>query len=129
MKCPHCGSERVIKAGKTERKYVTRQGYRCKDCKHYFVERDGFEGRHYPGEIIALVLHLYVAGLSLFRIREIVYQHHGYKPADSTILDWVKSYSELVKQFEHRHMPKPKVKGRVHLDEVELKVGKKRPGA
>ena len=41
MKCPHCRSERVIKAGKTERKYVTRQGYRCKDCKRYFVERDG----------------------------------------------------------------------------------------
>jgi len=129
MKCPHCGSERVIKAGKTKHKYVTRQGYRCRECKRYFVERDGFEGRHYPGEVIALVLHLYIEGLSLSKIREIMWQHHGYKPADSTILDWVKSYSKLLKRFERKRMPKPNVKGGIHLDEVELKVGKKRATA
>lgn len=129
MKCPHCGSSRTIKAGKRKNKYVSRQGYRCKDCERFFVERNGFEGRTYPGEIIALVLHLFVEGLSLSKIREIVYQHHGYKPADSTILDWVKSYSKLLKRFERKHMPKPRVKGRIHLDEVELKVGKKSIGA
>jgi len=129
MKCPHCGSERIIKAGKTERKYVTKQGYRCKDCRRYFVERDGFEGRHYPGKVISQVLYLYVAGLSLFRIREFMWQNFGYRPADSTILDWVKSYSKLVKRFERRRASKPRVKGRIHLDEVQLKVGKKRATA
>ena len=47
MKCPHCGSSRTIKAGKLKNKYVTKQGYRCKDCRRYFVERDGFEGMTY----------------------------------------------------------------------------------
>lgn len=129
MKCPHCGSERVIKAGKTKRKYVIRQGYICKDCKHFFVERDGFEGRHYPKEIILQVLYLFVQGLSLANIRDFMWQHHGYKPADSTILDWVKHYSKLLEQFERKRMPKPKIKGRIHLDEVEVKVGKKRTRA
>ena len=129
MKCPHCGSSRTIKAGKLKRKYQTRQGYRCKDCKRFFVERDGFEGKHYPKEVILQVLHLFVQGLSLANIRDFMWQHHGYKPADSTILDWVKHYSKLLGEFERKRMPKPKVKGRIHLDEVEVKVGKKRTTA
>ena len=128
MRCPHCGSSRTIRAGKKRNKYVAKQGYRCKDCRRFFVERDGFENRTYPGEIIALVLHLYVKGLSLSKIREIVDQHHGYRPADSTILDWVRSYSRLLRRFERRRV-RPRLRGRIHLDEVEVKVGKKRAGA
>ena len=126
MKCPHCGSNQVIKAGKLTNKYVTRRAYRCKGCKRYFVERDGFENKSYPKEIILQVLHLYVQGLSLSNIREFMWQHRGYRPADSTILDLVRHYSKLLEQFERRRMPKPSIKGRIHLDEVELKVGKKK---
>lgn len=126
MKCPHCGSSRTKKAGKARNKYVTKQAYRCNDCRRYFVERDGFEDMVYPKEIIVLVLHLFVEGLSLSKIREVVYQHHGYRPSDGSILNWVRRYAKLVKKFEREHMPKPKVEGRIHLDEVELKVGKKR---
>ena len=126
MKCPHCGSSRTIRAGKKRNKYVTKQGYRCKDCRRFFIERDGFEDMVYPKEIIVLVLHLFVEGLSLSKIREIVYQHHGYRPSDGSILNWVRRYAKLVKKFERERMPKPKVRGRIHLDEVELKVGKKR---
>ena len=105
-----------------------KQGYRCKDCKRYFIERDGFEDMTYPKEIIVLVLHLFVEGLSLSKIREVVYQHHGYRPSDGSILNWVRKYAKIVKKFERKQMPKPKVKGRIHLDEVELIVGKKRAG-
>jgi len=129
MKCPHCGSSHTKKAGKAKNKYVTKQGYRCHDCKRFFVERDGFENMTYPKEIIVMALHLFVEGLSLSKIREFVYQHHGYKPADSTILDWVRKYARIVRKFERKRMPRPRVKGRIHLDEVELKVGKKRFGA
>jgi hypothetical protein len=87
MRCPYCGSSRTIRAGKKRNKYVTKQGYRCKDCRRFFVERDGFENRTYPGER-ALVPHLYVEGLSLSKIREIVDQHHGYRSADSNRRDW-----------------------------------------
>ena len=45
------------------------------------------------------------------------------KPADSTILDWVKSYSKLVEKFERRM--KPKIKGRIHVDDVVLKEERK----
>lgn len=120
MKCPHCGSDRVIKAGKLKNKYLTKQGYRCKDCKRFFVERDGFEGRHYPKHIIMQALHLYVEGLSLEKIRDFLWQHCGFYPADSTILDWVKCYSKRLKRFLRKL--RPEVSGRIHIDEVVVKV-------
>lgn len=54
-----------------------------------------------------------------------MYQHHGYKPADSTMLDWVRRYSKLAEEFKRGHIRKSKVKGRIYLDEVVLKVGKR----
>ena len=77
----------MIRAGKLRNKYVTKQGYRCKDCRRYFIERDGFEGMTYPKEIIVAVLHLFVEGLSLSEIREYMYQHHGYRITDGSILN------------------------------------------
>jgi transposase-like protein len=118
MKCPYCESKNVIKSGKRRLKYVTKQGYRCKDCKRFFIERDGFEGMTYPKEIIVAVLHLFVEGLSLSKIREYMYQHHGYRVSDGSILNWVRKYANLMEKFEREQMPKPKVKGRIHLDEV-----------
>ncbi|MGC8816327.1 MAG: DDE-type integrase/transposase/recombinase [Candidatus Hadarchaeum sp.] len=120
MKCPDCGSERVKKAGKYKGKYRTSQGYRCKDCNRYFVERDGFEGKHYPKEVIVQALHLYVEGLSLSKIRDFLWQHFGYRPSDHAMLSWVKEYSELIERFERKQ--KPEIKGRMHVDEVFVEV-------
>jgi len=120
MKCPYCHSERVKKAGKYQGKYRTSQGYRCKDCKRYFVERDGFEGKHYPKEVILQALFLYVEGLSLSKIRDYLRQFFGYEPSDSAILNWVDEYSELIEQYERKL--KPKIKGRMHIDEVFVKI-------
>jgi len=117
----------VIRAGRLKNKYVTKQGHRCKDCKRYFVERDGFEGMTYPKEIIVAVLHLYVEGLSLSKTREHIHQHHGYRISDGNILNWTRKYAKLVGKLERR--VKPRIEGRIHLDEVQLKVGKKRSGA
>lgn len=120
MKCPHCASDRVKKAGKYQGKYKTSQGYRCKDCKRFFVERDGFEGKHYPKEVIVQALHLYVEGLSLSKIRDFLWQHFGYEPSDSTILSWVQCYSKVLSRFQRE--VKPKLRGRAHVDEVFVKV-------
>lgn len=120
MKCPHCKSENIKRAGKYRGKYKTSQGYRCKDCGKYFVERDGFEQKHYPKEVIVRALHLYVEGLSLSKIRDFLWQHFGYGPSDSTILGWVQCYSKMMSRFQRKL--KPKLRGRVHIDEVFVKV-------
>ncbi|MFH1821225.1 MAG: DDE-type integrase/transposase/recombinase [Methanobacteriota archaeon] len=124
MKCPNCGSERVKKAGKIRNKLTVKQGYRCKECNRYFVERDGFQHKHYPKHIICAALHLYAEGLSLAKVRDFLWQHFGFKPADSTILDWVKCYSKMLSKFERKL--EPEVKGRIHVDELVVKVGGKR---
>lgn len=124
MKCPHCGSGRVIKAGELKNKYLTKQGYRCKDCRRFFVERDGFEHRSYPKHIILQALHLYAEGLSLEKVRDFLWQHHGFSPADSTMLDWVKCYSKVLHRLLRRL--KPRVKGRVHVDELVVSVNRNR---
>ncbi|MDI6855618.1 MAG: hypothetical protein QMD21_02380 [Candidatus Thermoplasmatota archaeon] len=101
-------------------KYTTKQQYWCNRCEKYFIEHDGFEGMTYPKEIIAKALHLHADGLSLSKIRDYVYQHEGYYLYDSTILYWVRKYAELLSKFERKL--KPKVKGRIHTDEVHVKV-------
>lgn len=78
----------------------------------------------YPKQIITKVLHLRAVGLSLSSVRDYIWQHEGYKPCDKLILYWERKYSRLLKDFEKRL--KPRVKGRIHNDEVVVKVkGKK----
>jgi len=74
----------------------------------------------YPKEIIVKVLHLYIEGLSLSKIRDYIWQHEGYYLYDSTILFWVKKYARMLSTFEKTL--KPTVKGRIHTDEVHIKV-------
>jgi len=119
MRCPYCKSKDIVKAGKKYNKYVEKQLYLCKSCRRRFVERDGFEGMSYPKEIILKTLHLYAEGLSLSKIRDFIWQHEGYYLYDSVILYWVKKYAHLLKNFEKKL--KPKIKGRIHMDEVVLK--------
>lgn len=120
QKCPRCGSNNITKDGKRKNKYVTKQGYECKDCSHRFIERDGFEGMTFPKEIICKALHLYAEGLSLSKIRDYIWQHEGYYLYDSVILYWVKKYAKKLSEFERKL--KPKIEGRIHMDEVHVKV-------
>jgi transposase-like protein len=124
VRCPYCDCDEFIKAGRRANKYVTKQIYRCKHCTRRFVKHDGFQGMTYPKELITKVLHMYIEGLSLAKIRDVVWQHEGFEVHDSTILSWVRKYAEVIQKSESGF--KPKLKGRIHIDEVIVKVGKKK---
>ena len=125
MRCPYCKKDdRVVKRGTRKNKYMTKQQYWCNRCKKYFVEHNGFQGMTYPKEIIVKAVHLYEEGLSLSKVRDYIWQHEGFYLYDSTILYWVKKYADLLSNFESKL--KPKVKGRVHTDEIYVKVKGKR---
>ncbi|MCX8173148.1 MAG: DDE-type integrase/transposase/recombinase [Thermoplasmata archaeon] len=113
--------DKVVKSGVRKNKYVTKQRYLCKRCNKRFIEPDGFQHMSYPKEIVVKVLHLYVAGLSLSKIREYVYQHEGFHLRDSVIGYWIKKYAHMLSTFEKTLIPK--VKGRIHTDEVFVRVG------
>lgn len=121
MYCPTCKKEdKVVKHGTRKNKYVIKQQYWCKRCKRSFIEHDGFEGMSYPKEIIVKTLHLYAEGLSLSKVRNYIYQHEGYYLYDSNILYWMKKYSHMLSEFENKL--KPKIKGKIHTDEVHIKI-------
>lgn len=109
-----------MKRGRRKNKYTTKQMYWCKDCQKKFIQKDGFENMTYPPELITKVLHLRAEGMSLAGIRDYIYQHEGNYLYDSTILYWTKKYAKRLSQYEEKQ--KPKIKGKVHVDEIFLKV-------
>ena len=64
VRCPHCGSEEIIKRGRDEQQ-AHRQRYRCNACERQFDDLTGsiFEGHHQPLRV--WVLCLYFMGLNL----------------------------------------------------------------
>jgi len=125
MRCPYCKmDDKVVKRGVRKNKYIAKQQYWCNRCGKYFVEHDGFHGMTYPKEIIVKALHLYGEGLSLSKIRDYMWQHEGFYLYDSRILYWVKKYARILSQFESTM--KPRVKGKIHTDDVQVKVKKTR---
>jgi len=97
MKCPHCGSSRTIKAGKKKNKYIIKQGYRCKDFRRYFVERDGFEEHPMPASAEVYLLGIRSAGWAFW-----VHPHHllGFsphlpRPVKLAGKDYLKAFTEL----------------------------------
>jgi len=125
MQCPYCKKDdKVVKRGIRKNKYVAKQQYWCNGCEKYFVEHDGFQGMTYPKEIIVKALHLYAEGLSLSKIRDYIWQHEGFYLYDSRILYWVRKYARMLSKFESTM--EPRVKGRIHTDDVQVKVKKTR---
>ena len=97
MKCSKCKSKDVVKRGKNHNKSGIKQIYLCKNCNNNFVEPDGFEGMRYKKEDIVRAIHLHNEGLSLFQVKDHLWQHDGIKVSRKTILLWTKKYSIFLK--------------------------------
>ena len=67
-KCRYCGSEKIWKNGKRNKK----QNYMCKDCRCQFTSEHG--GRHTEQEEKLAVL-LYCMGLSMTSIGKILHSY------------------------------------------------------
>lgn len=49
MICPNCDSSRVIKKGKDRYQLISKQRYKCHDCKHHFYEHNALKYSTYKG--------------------------------------------------------------------------------
>jgi transposase-like protein len=123
--CPICrwGGD-VVKKGKRYNKKVTKQLYYCRACKRKFTPDDGFWKMKNTKETITEALDLYNSGLSLNKTSEHLYKHHNTKISARSILNWVKKYAKLLKDFTIKLIPQ--IKGRLHMDEIVTKVKKKK---
>jgi len=114
MECKYCGSESVVKNGKIREK----QSYLCKDCGHRFYLDGKFARMKNDKAVIVSALNLYYDGLSLRKAQRNLEQIFGEKVSQVTILNWLKKYSKLVKEFVSTLTPE--LSGFWHEDETML---------
>ena len=97
MKCLFCKSSKILKQGYRKNSTGIKQKFQCVKCKKWFVKKDGFERMRHNKKIIARAIHMHNDGLSLFQVKNHLWQHDGVKVTRKTISDWTKKYSVFLK--------------------------------
>lgn len=115
MRCKYCGSESLIKKGFVRKKQL----YKCKDCGRRFYLDGKFARMKTDKHIIVSALNLYFDGLSLRKTQRNLKQIFGETVSQVTILNWIKKYSKLVREFVTNLTPQ--LSGLWHEDETMLK--------
>jgi transposase-like protein len=85
QKCPKCDSSHIVKRGKRYNKSGKKQLYICVKCNLTFVEHDGFERMRHDKKDIVRAIHLHNDGLSLFQVKNHLWQHDGVKASREAI--------------------------------------------
>jgi transposase-like protein len=114
MRCKYCDFESVTKKGFVNNKQL----YKCKDCGHRFFENGKFAKMKADKSLIVTALNLYYDGLSLRKAQRNLEQIFGERISQVTILNWVRKYSKLVKEFVTTLTPQ--LSGLWHEDETML---------
>ncbi len=115
MQCKYCGSKKLVKDGKVKGKQL----YRCKVCKKRFYMNGKFAKMRTDKHIIVTALNLYFDGLSLRKTQRNLKQIFGKTVSQVTILDWIKKYSILVKEYVNTLVPQ--LSGLWHEDETVVR--------
>jgi putative transposase len=114
MKCKYCESESVIKKGFVKEKQL----YKCKDCGRRFFNNGKFAKMRTNKNVIVAALNFYFDGLSLRKAQRNLKQIFGERVSQVTILNWMKKYSKLVKEYVTTLTPQ--LSGLWHEDETML---------
>jgi transposase-like protein len=114
MNCKYYHSENVTKKGIRHNK----QTYKCKDCGHIFVPNGKFSRMRNEKNIVVAALNFYYDGLSLRKAQRNLEQIFGERISQVTILNWIKKYSRLVKEYMVTQVPQ--LSGLWHEDETMI---------
>ena len=88
MSCK-CGNRLLIKSGIRKNKYSDKQVYKCKKCKKFLTEDNGFSSSSHSDEVIKKCLNLFCTGISLDKISNRIQEEYKHKISKSTISRWV----------------------------------------
>ena len=99
IRCEKCGSNNVIKKGRSRTKFALRQIYKCKGCSKRFVS--GF-GKSYPAKIIMDSITSYNLGNDLDKTSRIIKRKYGIKVPEKTIYSWVKEFDKVCSYYRIR---------------------------
>ena len=114
MNCKYCNSEKVVKNGSIKGTQV----YKCKECGKRFFSNGKFARMKNDKNIVVAALNFYYDGLSLRKAQRNLEQIFGEKVSQVTILNWIKKYSLLVKEYVTTQVPQ--LSGLWHEDETML---------
>ncbi len=115
--CKFCGSSKTVKNGM--RKGV--QIYKCKSCNHrYFDNSNSFVRMKTSSHIITTALNMYFDGLSVRKVVTQINEIFGMEFSQVTVWNWIQKYSKLVSEYVNTLQPK--LSGKYHHDETEIKV-------
>lgn len=114
MQCKYCGSEKIVKNGSVKGTQV----YKCKDCGKRFFQNGKFAKMRNNKNLIVAALNFYYNGLSLRKAQRNLEQIFGERVSQVTILNWLKKYSILVKEYVKTLAPQ--LSGLFHEDETML---------
>ena len=114
MNCKYCNSEKVVKNGSIKETQV----YKCKECGKRFFSNGHFSKMRSDKKMIVAALNFYYDGLSLRKAQRNLEQIFGEKVSQVTILNWIKKYSLLVKEYVKTQVPQ--LSGLWHEDETML---------
>ena len=106
LKCPNCKSEKIVKRGFRYNKIGKKQKYLCLKCDKWFVEDDGFKRMRHKSKIITRAIHMHNDGLSLFQVKNHLYQYDNIKVSGEAIRLWTKKYSSFLKSHKGKSKAK-----------------------
>jgi transposase-like protein len=116
--CIYCGSHNLMKAGKRKNKEGIIQKYLCRDCHKYFTFNIGFEKMKHNPQAITTSLQLYFSGESLRNTMKAL-ELMGVKVSYRTILNWIRKYITLMKDYTEKMTPN--VSDTWRADEIYIK--------
>ena len=120
--CSKCQSTTIIKIGFRKLKNGTkRQRYSCKQCSHKFIlGENGFSNVTSDPKIISESLNLVMNGMSYRAISRHIYSTHEIKISHTSIQNWIKKYTYLIKEYVDSL--NPELSNVWSLDEMSLNV-------
>jgi len=117
--CTYCGSSNLMKYGLRKNKSGNIQVFYCRDCHHYFTFNIGFEKMKHNPQAITSAMQLYFSGESLRNTMKSL-KLLGVEVSYRTILNWIKKYVSLMKNYVETITPN--VSDTWRADEIYIKV-------
>jgi putative transposase len=117
--CIYCGSNNLKKKGIRKNKSGNIQKFYCRDCNKYFTFNIGFERMKHNPQAITSAMQLYFSGESLRNTMRSL-KLLGVEVSYRTILNWIKKYSQLMKDYVETITPN--VSDTWRADELYVKI-------
>jgi transposase-like protein len=123
--CRFCNSLDLLKWGYRKTRQGTKPIFKCRTCGKRSVVDEGFLKSRFDPKIVTLALDLYFKGASLRKVTQHISQFYGVKMNESTVLRWIRKFSQLIDDYAQTLMPQ--LSGVWNCDEMKTKMAHEEP--